>query len=91
MLPDRSVRMILIGKGLRSFADGYVAVLLPAYLLALGFNQFEVGLLGTLTLAIGFMPQPLILFSQTAAAALLEPAAYLSAVLPSASIQGARP
>jgi len=43
--------MILIGKGLRSFADGYVAVLLPAYLLALGFNQFEVGLLGTLTLA----------------------------------------
>ena len=51
MLPDRSVRMIVIGKGLRSFADGYVAVLLPAYLLALGFNQFEVGLLGTLTLA----------------------------------------
>ena len=51
MLPDRSARMILIGKGLRSFADGYVAVLLPAYLLALGFNQFEVGLLGTLTLA----------------------------------------
>lgn len=50
MLPDRSARMILIGKGLRSFADGYVAVLLPAYLLALGFNQFEVGLLGTLTL-----------------------------------------
>ncbi|MBX3670770.1 MAG: MFS transporter [Rhodocyclaceae bacterium] len=51
MLSDRSARMILIGKGLRSFADGYVAVLLPAYLLALGFNQFEVGLLGTLTLA----------------------------------------
>ena len=46
--------------------------------------------LGTLTLAIGFMPQPLILFSQTAAAALLEPAAYLSAV-PSASIPEARP
>ncbi len=51
MLSDRSARMILIGKGLRSFADGYVAVLLPVYLLALGFNQFEVGLLGTLTLA----------------------------------------
>jgi len=47
--------------------------------------------LGTLTLAIGFMPQPLILFSQTAAAALLEPVAYLSAVLPSASIPEARP
>ena len=47
--------------------------------------------LGTLTLAIGFMPQPLILFSQPAAAALLEPVAYLSAVLPSASIPEARP
>jgi multicomponent Na+:H+ antiporter subunit D len=47
--------------------------------------------LGALTLAIGFMPQPLILFSQTAAAALLEPSAYLSAVLPTAPIQEARP
>lgn len=51
MEQGHSVRIVLIGKGLRSFADGYVAVLLPAYLLALGFNQFEVGLLGTLTLA----------------------------------------
>ena len=58
MLPDRSARMILIGKGLRSFADGYVAVLLPAYLLALGFNQFEVGLLGTLTLAGSALATP---------------------------------
>ncbi len=50
MIPERSAQLILFGKGLRSFADGYVAVLLPAYLLALGLNQFEVGLLGTLTL-----------------------------------------
>ncbi|MCQ4297970.1 Na+/H+ antiporter subunit D [Pseudomonas stutzeri] len=47
--------------------------------------------LGALTLVIGFMPQPLILFSQTAAAALLEPSAYLSAVLPPNPIQEARP
>jgi hypothetical protein len=42
---------ILVGRGLRGFADGYVAVLLPAYLLALGFGQVEVGVLSTTTLA----------------------------------------
>jgi len=42
---------ILAGRGLRGFADGYVAVLLPAYLLALGFGQVEVGVLSTTTLA----------------------------------------
>lgn len=41
---------LLIGRALRAFVDGYVAVLLPAYLLALGFGVWEVGLLGTATL-----------------------------------------
>jgi MFS family permease len=36
---------------LRGFADGYVAVLLPAYLGALGFGVVQIGLLSTLTLA----------------------------------------
>ena len=44
-------RTLLLGKALRAFADGYVAVLLPAYLLALGFGQFDVGVLSTATLA----------------------------------------
>src|SRR5262249_47765144 len=35
---------------LRAFADGFVAVLLPAYLLAIGHGQLEVGLLSTATL-----------------------------------------
>jgi len=43
-------RLLLIGRALRSFADGYVAILLPAYLLALGFGQWEVGLISTTTL-----------------------------------------
>jgi MFS family permease len=43
-------RLLLIGRGLRAFADGYVAVLLPAYLLALGFGTWEVGILSTATL-----------------------------------------
>lgn len=48
---DRSANTILVGRALRAFADGYVAVLLPAYLLALGFSAFEVGLIGSATLA----------------------------------------
>ncbi len=43
-------RMLLAARGLRAFVDGYVAVLLPAYLLALGFGTFEVGLVSTATL-----------------------------------------
>ena len=45
------VRHLLIGRGLRAFADGFVAVLLPAYLIALGFGQFDVGVISTATLA----------------------------------------
>ena len=41
---------LLMGKALRAFADGYVAVLLPAYLLALGFGTMDVGILSTVTL-----------------------------------------
>ncbi|MCK9381896.1 MAG: MFS transporter [Sulfuritalea sp.] len=46
----REVRLLLIGRGLRAFVDGYVAVLLPAYLLALGYGTWQVGLLSTATL-----------------------------------------
>ena len=48
---DAAVLPLLIGRALRAFSDGYVAVLLPAYLLALGFGQFDVGLFSTVTLA----------------------------------------
>lgn len=44
------VRLLLVGRALRAFVDGYVAVLLPAYLLALGFGTWEVGLLSSVTL-----------------------------------------
>lgn len=43
-------RTLLIGRALRAFVDGYVAVLLPAYLLALGLGTWEVGVLSTATL-----------------------------------------
>ena len=32
------VRRVLLARGLRDFGDGLVAVLLPAYLVALGFG-----------------------------------------------------
>jgi len=41
---------LLTARGLRAFADGFVAVVLPAYLLALGLSQVEVGVLSTATL-----------------------------------------
>src|SRR3954468_23310441 len=41
---------MLAARGVRAVCDGYMAVLLPAYLLALGFGQFEVGLISTATL-----------------------------------------
>jgi MFS family permease len=44
------IRLLLLSRGLRAFADGFVAVLLPAYLLALGLGQLEVGVVSTATL-----------------------------------------
>jgi MFS family permease len=44
------VNRLLAAKGLRAFGDGYVALLLPAYLLELGFSPLEVGLIATTTL-----------------------------------------
>lgn len=47
---DANARKLVLAKGLRAIADGYVSVLLPAYLLALGRSAFEVGALTTATL-----------------------------------------
>jgi MFS family permease len=48
---DRTARTLITGRALRGFVDGSVAVLLPAYLLVLGHSEFEVGVIGTVTLA----------------------------------------
>ncbi len=48
---DNTARTLIAGRALRGFVDGSVAVLLPAYLLALGHTPFDVGVLGTATLA----------------------------------------
>ncbi|MEA3191917.1 MAG: hypothetical protein QOD26_250 [Betaproteobacteria bacterium] len=41
---------ILIARALRGFADGFIAVVLPAYLLVLGHGLLEVGIISTATL-----------------------------------------
>jgi MFS family permease len=41
---------LLLAKGLRAFADGFVSLLLPLYLLQLGFTPFQVGIIATTTL-----------------------------------------
>jgi MFS family permease len=41
---------LLLARGLRAFGDGYVSLLLPLYLVELGFSPLEVGIIATLTL-----------------------------------------
>jgi len=59
---SRDARVLLAARAVRAFGDGFVSVLLPVYLLALGFDAVAVGavstatLLGsaTLTMLVGF-------------------------------------
>src|SRR6266540_5837038 len=50
-------------RAARGFGDGFAAIILPAYLIEIGFNPFQIGLVATaallgsaaMTLAIGFL------------------------------------
>ena len=44
------VNRLLVARSLRAFGDGYISLLLPLYLLKLGFSPLEVGILATTTL-----------------------------------------
>jgi MFS family permease len=46
----RTVTHIYIARALRDFGDGFVAVLLPVYLAAIGLGAFEIGVVATLAL-----------------------------------------
>ncbi|MFZ5791983.1 MAG: MFS transporter [Pseudomonadota bacterium] len=50
MQRTRPATYLFAARALRDFGDGYVAVLLPAYLLALGLTPFEVGVIAALSL-----------------------------------------
>jgi len=47
---DAAALPLLVARGLRALADGYMAVLLPAYLLAIGLGTLEVGIIATATM-----------------------------------------
>ena len=61
--PMSAINHLLCARALRDFGDGFVAVLLPVYLLGLGLGPVQVGIVATaalfgsalLTLAIGFL------------------------------------
>lgn len=44
-------RLLLLARGLRGMADGMISLVLPAYLLTLGYGALETGLIATATLA----------------------------------------
>jgi MFS family permease len=46
----RDTRRILIARGLRAFGDGFVALLVPIYLIELGFSPLAIGAIVTSTL-----------------------------------------
>lgn len=46
----REARFLLLARGLRAAADGFVSIVLPAYLLLLGLDLLRVGILATATL-----------------------------------------
>jgi MFS family permease len=47
---DAAAGPLLVARALRAFADGYMAILLPAYLLAIGLGTLEVGVVATTTM-----------------------------------------
>ena len=59
----QTIPILLTTRGLRAFGDGFMALLLPAYLLGLGFSPVQIGLVTTatllgsaaLTLAVGLL------------------------------------
>ncbi len=81
--------LLLSARGLRAFADGFVALLLPVYLTRLGFDPLDIGILTTatllgsavLTLAVGLMAHRLAPRRLLLAAALLMLATGISFAL----------
>jgi MFS family permease len=49
-MDESAARRLLLARGLRDFGDGFVAILLPVHLAALGLSAAEIGLAATLAL-----------------------------------------
>lgn len=81
-----TLNRILWARALRAFADGFATLLLPVYLIALGYGPFQVGVIatttllgsGVMTLAVGFQSHRLSYRAWLLAAALLMAAIGIS-------------
>jgi MFS family permease len=57
-----NVTLLYTARGIRGFGDGFAVIILPAYLTAIGYSPFQIGIVATaallgsslLTLAVGF-------------------------------------
>jgi MFS family permease len=50
-LSQRSdIRLLLVARGVRGFGDGFAAIVLPAYLVAIGFNTTAIGIVAAVSL-----------------------------------------
>lgn len=47
---DAAIAPLLVARALRAIGDGYMAVLLPAYLLSIGLGTLQVGIISTATM-----------------------------------------
>src|SRR6187551_39644 len=64
--PSRPVpsdlRLLYAARGIRGFGDGFAVIILPAYLSAIGYSPFQIGVVATaallgsalLTLGVGY-------------------------------------
>ena len=56
------VTLLYAARGIRGFGDGFAVIILPAYLSAIGYTPFQIGIVATaallgsslLTLGVGF-------------------------------------
>ena len=49
--PQRSdIRLLLVARGVRGFGDGFSTIVLPAYLVAIGFGTVEIGIVAAASL-----------------------------------------
>ena len=44
------IRVLLVARGIRGFGDGFAAIVLPAYLVAIGFGTVEIGIVAAASL-----------------------------------------
>ena len=63
MRPKSDVLVLYAARAARGFGDGFAAIILPAYLIEIGFDPLQIGIVATaallgsaaMTLAIGFL------------------------------------